>query len=175
MFHFRPVFVFGRKRKIRFRSVSTGRQRTGALYVQHNPTAASLSTSLSPEPCPNSPCSWTHWLQDLWSDTAAYEFQSKRIKKSSIWLNSHNALIQHLRDNYIFALPVLLVSAEAQVIWHGIKSDFWLFTCISNISAKKYENPFTCVKVIANQMWDVFWDMVFYGQLHYVLAPPVRN
>jgi len=28
------------------------RQRTGALYVQHSPTAAALSTSLSPEPRP---------------------------------------------------------------------------------------------------------------------------
>ena len=27
---------------------------------------------------------------------------------------------------------------------------------IGNISAKKYQNPFMCVKVIANQMWDVF-------------------
>ena len=27
---------------------------------------------------------------------------------------------------------------------------------IGNISAKKYQNPFMCVKVIANQRWDVF-------------------
>jgi len=27
---------------------------------------------------------------------------------------------------------------------------------ISNISAKKYQNAFTYVKVIANQRWDVF-------------------
>jgi len=27
---------------------------------------------------------------------------------------------------------------------------------IGNISAEKYQNPFMCVKVIANQMWDVF-------------------
>ena len=27
---------------------------------------------------------------------------------------------------------------------------------IGNISAKKYQNAFTCVKVIANQRWDVF-------------------
>jgi len=31
---------------------------------------------------------------------------------------------------------------------------------IGNISAKKYYNPFTCVKVIASQRWDVFWDTV---------------
>jgi len=27
---------------------------------------------------------------------------------------------------------------------------------IGNISAKKYQNPFMCVKVIASQRWDVF-------------------
>jgi len=27
---------------------------------------------------------------------------------------------------------------------------------IDNISAKKYQNPFTCVKAIASQRWDVF-------------------
>jgi len=27
---------------------------------------------------------------------------------------------------------------------------------ISNISAKKYQNPFMCVEVIASQRWDVF-------------------
>jgi len=27
---------------------------------------------------------------------------------------------------------------------------------IGNISAKKYQNPFMCVKVIASQKWDVF-------------------
>jgi len=29
--------------------------------------------------------------------------QSKRLKKSSSWLDSSNALIQHLRENAIFA------------------------------------------------------------------------
>jgi len=27
---------------------------------------------------------------------------------------------------------------------------------IGNISAKKYQNPFMCVKVIASQRWSVF-------------------
>jgi len=27
---------------------------------------------------------------------------------------------------------------------------------IGNISAKKYQNPFMCIKVIASQRWDVF-------------------
>jgi len=32
---------------------------------------------------------------------------------------------------------------------------------MGNISAKKYQNPFMCVKVIASQRWDVFWDTVY--------------
>jgi len=27
---------------------------------------------------------------------------------------------------------------------------------VGNISAKKYQNPFMCIKVIASQMWDIF-------------------
>jgi len=43
------------------------RQRTGALCVQHSPTAAVLLTSfLLP------PKSWMHWLQDLGSHTTAW-------------------------------------------------------------------------------------------------------
>jgi len=32
---------------------------------------------------------------------------------------------------------------------------------MGNISAKKYQNPFMCVKVIASQRWDVFWETVY--------------
>jgi len=28
---------------------------------------------------------------------------------------------------------------------------------IGNISAKKYQNLFMCVKIIASHRWDVFW------------------
>jgi len=31
---------------------------------------------------------------------------------------------------------------------------------IGNTTAKEYQNPLTCVKVIASQKWDVFWDTV---------------
>jgi len=49
--------------------------------------------------------SWTHWLQDLGSHTAAWVWvvKSKRLKKSSSdWLNSGNPLIQRLSENAIF-------------------------------------------------------------------------
>jgi len=32
---------------------------------------------------------------------------------------------------------------------------------IGSISAEKYQNPFTCVKVTGGQRWDVFWDTVY--------------
>jgi len=28
-------------------------------------------------------------------------------------------------------------------------------------AAASYQNPFTCVKAIASQRWDVFWDTVY--------------
>jgi len=52
--------------------------------------------------------------------------------------------------------PVLPGSAEAQVIWGGIVKRLLSAYFIGNISAKKYQNPFMCVKVIASQRWDVF-------------------
>jgi len=42
--------------------------------------------------------------------------ESKRLKKSSNWLNSGNAVMQHLTENTIFMFPVLTGSAQAQVI-----------------------------------------------------------
>jgi len=47
-------------------------------------------------------------------------------------------------------------SAEAQVISGGIVKRLLIAYFIGNISAKKYQNPFMCVKVIASQKWDVF-------------------
>jgi len=52
--------------------------------------------------------------------------------------------------------PVLTGSAEAQVIWGGIVKRILIAYFIGNISAKKYQNPFMCVTVIASQRWDVF-------------------
>jgi len=55
---------------------------------------------------------------------------------------------------------VLPGSAEAQVIWGGVIKRLLIAYFIGNISAKKYQNPFMCIKVIASQRWDVFWDTV---------------
>jgi len=43
--------------------------------------------------------------------------------------------------------------------WHG-KASF-----IGNISAKKYHNPFMCVKVIASQRWDVIETRCSYNSI----------
>jgi len=52
--------------------------------------------------------------------------------------------------------PVLPGSAETKVTRGGIVKHLLIAYFIGNISAKNYQNPFTHVKVIASQMWDVF-------------------
>jgi len=48
--------------------------------------------------------------------------------------------------------PILPGSAEAKVILGGIVKHLLIAYLSSNISTKKYQNPFTCVKVIASQL-----------------------
>jgi len=47
-------------------------------------------------------------------------------------------------------------SAEAQATLGGTVKHLLIAYFIGNISAKKYQNPFMRVKVIASQRWDVF-------------------
>ena len=58
--------------------------------------------------------------------------ESQRLKssRSCMWLNSRNALVQHLSENAIFVFPVLPGSAEAQVIWAGTVKCL-LIACLS--------------------------------------------
>jgi len=88
--------------------------------------------------------------------------ESERLKKSrSDWLNSVNALTQRLSEKMQFlCFPILPGSAEAHIIWGGKLKRLLIAYFISNISAKKYQNAFTCCKVIANQRWDICWDTV---------------
>ena len=55
---------------------------------------------------PNSPelNAMTTRFEELYSSVSMSR-ESKRLKKSSSWLNSDNALIQHLRENAIFVFP----------------------------------------------------------------------
>jgi len=130
----------------------SGRQHLGAHALCCR-TAAALWTYFLLDHAPNSPSS-THWLQDLFSRSC----ELKRLKKSSSdWLNSGNALIQHLREKHaIFMFPGLPGSAETHVNWGGTVKHLLIASFIGNISAKKHQNAFTCVKGIANQRWDVF-------------------
>ena len=54
--------------------------------------------------------------------------------------------------------PILPGTTEAQVIWGGIVKRLLIAYFIGKISAKKYQNPLMCVKVIASQRWDVFFE-----------------
>jgi len=125
-------------------------------YSPRNP-----KTLVSRRPLPQSPklnALITRYRESYSSVRTSRE--SKRLKKSSnYWLNSHNALIQRVK-NTIFVFSVLPRNAEAQVIWGGIVKCLLTDYFIDNISAKKYQNQLTCVKVIANQRWDVFLDTV---------------
>jgi len=57
--------------------------------------------------------------------------------------------------------PVLPGSAEAQFIWGGVVKCGLIAYFIDNIFAKNYQNPFTCVKVIASQSgMHIFRDTV---------------
>jgi len=89
------------------REIRNPEERTGALCVQHSPTAAALSTSFLLNHAPfNGP-----ELRGLVTrrresySSVSMSREPKRWKKSSSWLNSGNALIQHLSKNAIVAFP----------------------------------------------------------------------
>ena len=60
----------------------------------------------------------------------------------------------------IFGFPVSPGSAEAQVKWGGKIKYILIAYFLGNICAKNYHNQTVYVKIIASQMWDVFWDTV---------------
>jgi len=114
----------------------SGRQRIGAhaLCVQHNRTAAALSTSF----LLNHARSWMHWLQGLGSHTAAWVMSQKdwRNQGATSWI-----LAMHWYScewkMWFLCFPVLPGSAEAQVIWGGIVKCLLIAYFIGNISDKK--------------------------------------
>jgi len=61
-----------------------------------------------------------------------------------------------LSEMWFSCFQILPGSAEAQVIWGGIVKRLLIAYVIGNISAKRYQNPFMCVKDIVSQRWDVF-------------------
>ena len=67
----------------------------------------------------------------------------------SHWLQTDRQPIEW--KMWFSCFPVLTGSAEAQVIWGGTVKRLLIAYFIGNISAKKYQNPFMCVKVIASK------------------------
>jgi len=132
-----------------------------ALCMQHSPTAAALLTSFLVNHAPNSP---EHWLQDLGSHAAAWVWvmsqKDWRNQGATGWILTMHWYSIWVKKMRFSCFPVLPGSAEAQVIWGGIVKRLFIAYCIGNIFAKKYQNAFTCVKVIVNQRWDVFWNTV---------------
>ena len=90
-------------------------------------------------------------------------------------LSTNTAFEWKMWFSYFSVLPG---SAEAQVIWGGILKHILIAYFIGNISAKKCQNLFMCVKVIASHRWDVFWDT---GQVsvEFILTfgsvPPIQH
>jgi len=72
--------------------------------------------------------------------------------------------------------PVLPGSAEAQVTWGSILKHLLIAYFIGNISAKKYQNLFMCVKVIASPRWDVILRHgVITGMLAIIINVSILN
>jgi len=149
------------------------RQRIGAhaFCMQHSPTAVAPSTSFLLNHVPQQPERWVHSLQDLGSHPAAWV----QVASQKDWRNQGATswiLAMHWYSIWVkmwFShFPVLPCSAEAQVIWGGTVKHLLIAYFIGNICAKKYQNAFTYVKVIANERRDVFWDTVYYqhGKCH---------
>jgi len=92
------------------------RQRTGALCMQHSPTAAVLSTSFLLNHAPSNSLELnaltTRFIMESCS-SVSMSCKSKRLKKSGSWLNFHNALIQHLSEKCNFRVSRFPGSAEA--------------------------------------------------------------
>jgi len=139
----------------------SGRQRIGALHMHCACNTVQL-LRLSRLPfswtMPATSPSWMHWLQDL-GVIEQHEYES-RVKKTEeikerlveLW----QCTVTFEWKNAIFVFPVLPGIAEAHVISIGIVKWFLIPYFMGNISAKKYQNVFAYVQVIAKQRWDVF-------------------
>jgi len=73
---------------------------------------------------------------------------------STVQLLQRSRLMQHLSEKCDFHVSPFYQVLQKHKLWHSKAS----FDCLlyRNISAKKYQNPFMCVKVKASQRWDVF-------------------
>jgi len=76
--------------------------------------------------------------------------------------SSWTACIKHLCV-LSSGFPLSQGNAEALDRWGGKTRHRLISYLLSNTSAKNYYNWIVCVKIIASQRWDVFWDTVYKG------------
>jgi len=105
---------------------------------------------------PPTALSWTHWLQDLGSHTTVYESWVKKTEEINKWLVEFWQCIDLSEKMWLSCFPVFPGITEAPDIWGGTAKHIMIAYFIGNISAKRYQNAFMYVKVIANQRWDLF-------------------
>ena len=125
-------------------------------------TQSNCCDFLSPEPCSSNSSelsSLTTRFRESYS-SLSMSCESKRLKKSrSNWLNSGNALIQHLSEKKcgLRVSPFCQVAQKhkAYAIWGGIVKRLLIAYFIGNISAKNVEMRSRMLK-LANQRLDVF-------------------
>ena len=91
---------------VTLRNRKSRRQRIGALCAQHSPNSAVLSTSFILNHALDSPqlnALITRFRESY--SSVSMSLKSKTLKKSSSWLDSGNALIQHLSERCNFYVP----------------------------------------------------------------------
>jgi len=111
-----------------------------ALCMQQSPTAAALSTSFLLNHILPTVTSWTHWLQDLGSHTAAWLWavsqKDWRNQGATGWILAmhwHNIWVKKMRFS---CFPVLPGGAGAHTIWNGTVKRPLIAYFFGNISAK---------------------------------------
>jgi len=114
---------------------------------------------LSPEPYPPTAWSWMHWLQDLGSHTAVWVW----VVSQKDWRNQGITswiLAMHWYTIWVkkcdFRVSQLFQIVQKHKLLGVAQQRILIAYFIGNISAKKYPDAFTYVKVITNQRWDVF-------------------
>jgi len=129
--------------------------------MQHSPTTAMLSTSFL----------LRHASQKPQAKCIDYKIQGViQQREYESWVEKTEEIKQRLvefrqRTNTAsekcnFCAFLFPDNAETEVIWAGIVKRLLIPYFIGRICAKNIKNPFTYVKVITIQRWDVFWDTV---------------
>jgi len=132
------------------------RQCTGALCVQHSPTAAALSTSFLLNHAPKRPELKALTTRFIELQQRAYESWVNKIEQIKQQLVEFWQCTYTASEKCNFAIPFLPGSAAAQVIWSDIVKNLLIAYFVGSISAKTYQNLLTCVKIIASHRWDFF-------------------